>query len=48
MTVEVVFDSVFYNDGCPSMRSAVGVLGFVYGVMRYTDGTFRSEVRFGD
>lgn len=48
VTVEVVFDSVFYNDGCPSMRLAIGVLGIVYGVMWYTDRAFCSEVRFGD
>ena len=48
MTVEVVFDSVFCNDGCPSIHFAIRVLGIVYGVMSYTYRAFCSEVRFGD
>jgi hypothetical protein len=44
----VVFDIIFYNDGCPSMRGTIGVFGIIYGVIWDADGTFRSEMRFRD
>jgi len=48
MSMEVVFYVVFDDDGGSSMRGTIRVLGIVYGVIRYTDGTFGSEVGFRD
>jgi len=47
MSMEVVFYVVF-DDGGSFMCGTIRVLGIVYGVIRYTDGTFRSEVSFRD
>jgi hypothetical protein len=46
--MKVVFYVVFDDDGGSSMRGTIRVLGIVYGVIRYTDGTLGSEVGFRD
>jgi hypothetical protein len=46
--MEVVFYVVFYDYGGSSMRATIRAMGIVYGVFRYMDGTFRSEVSFRD